>query len=160
MLCTFATLAVLAFNPGSLGAWLVVTILVVTEVGHEETLKHTIGRVGGTLVGVVIAGLLVGLVTSPGVAIVISLLLMMAALVIRFGPHYWLYLAFITPIEMLSAAGSTSAVSSTDLARAAYTLAGAALVLLASAIAILWARYREAGAAPSSPTAAPTTAGP
>ena len=45
VLCTAATLGVLLWRPGSQGAWLVVTLLVVTEVGHHDTLSRA-GRAG------------------------------------------------------------------------------------------------------------------
>ena len=151
VLCTATTFAILAFRPDSYGAWLLVTILVVTEVGHEDTFRHTVGRVIGILVGLVLAAVLVGLISSEIVAIGLGLVLMMIALVIRFGPHYWLYLAFLTPIEILISAGSAANVPITEVARLVYTVIGAALVLLASAIAILWARYRKTAGEGASP---------
>ena len=51
VLCSLSTLAVLIWWPGSNGAWLIVTLLVVTEVGHVDTLKHTAARVSGTAIG-------------------------------------------------------------------------------------------------------------
>ena len=45
VLCTLSTLAVLIWQPGSNGAWLIVTLLVITQVGQVDTLKSTTTRV-------------------------------------------------------------------------------------------------------------------
>jgi len=63
--------------------------------------------------------------------------------VIRMGPHYWLYMAFITPAVVLFSSTSVADVDTTDAKRLTLTLIGAALVLLASGITLLWARYQQ-----------------
>jgi hypothetical protein len=45
VLCTASTLGVLIWRPGSNGAWLVLTLLVVTQFGADTHLKRTLGRV-------------------------------------------------------------------------------------------------------------------
>ena len=47
VLCTASTLGVLLWYPGSKGALLVITLLVTTEVGHQDTVKRTARRVAG-----------------------------------------------------------------------------------------------------------------
>jgi hypothetical protein len=47
VLCTASTLGVLIWRPGSNGAWLVLTLLAVTQFGAGTHLKRTLGRVAG-----------------------------------------------------------------------------------------------------------------
>jgi len=129
--------------PGSDGAWLVVTLLAITQVGHVETLKRTAARVVGTVIGAVAAAGLVTIISNGAVLIGVGLILVVAAVVIRMGPHYWLYMAFITPAVVLFSSTSVADVPSTDAKRLTLTLIGAALVLLASGITLLWARYQQ-----------------
>ena len=141
--CTLSTLAVLIWWPGSNGAWLIVTLLVITQVGHVDTLKHTTARVAGTVVGVAVAAVVASLATNQTVLIGIGLVLMVIAVVIRTGPNYWLYMAFMTPAIVLFSSTSGAEVDITGAQRLLDTLVGAALVLLASAIAVWWARQQQ-----------------
>ena len=143
VLCTLSTLAVLIWWPGSDGAWLVVTLLAITQVGHVETLKRTAARVVGTVIGAVAAAGLVTIISNGAVLIGVGLILVVAAVVIRMGPHYWLYMAFITPAVVVFSSTSAADVDTTDAKRLTLTLIGAALVLLASGITLLWARYQQ-----------------
>jgi uncharacterized membrane protein YccC len=143
-LCTLSTLGVLIWWPGSDGAWLVVTLLAITQVGHVETLKRTTARVVGTIIGAAAAALLATIITSGAVLVGVGLILVVAAVVIRMGPHYWLYMAFIAPAVVLFSSTSVADVDTTDAKRLTLTLIGAALVLLASGITLLWARYQQA----------------
>jgi len=136
VLCTLSTLAVLIWRPGSNGAWLIVTLLVITEVGHVDTLKRTTSRVVGTVVGVAVAAVVASLTTNQTALIGIGLVLMVIGLVIRIGPRYWLYMAFMTPAIVLFSSTSGAGVEITDAQRLLDTLVGAALVLLASAITV------------------------
>ena len=143
VLCTLSTLAALIWWPGSDGAWLVVTLLAITQVGHVETLKRTAARVVGTIIGAAAAAVLATIITNGAVLIAVGLILVVVAVVIRMGPHYWLYMAFITPAVVLFSSTSVADVPSTDAKRLTLTLIGAALVLLASGITLLWARYQQ-----------------
>ena len=66
----------------------------------------------------------------------IGLVLMVIAIVIRIGPRYWLYMAFMTPAIVLFSSTSGAGVDETGAQRLADTLIGAALVLLTSAMTI------------------------
>ena len=144
VLCTAATLGVLIWRPGSQGAWLVVTLLVVTEVGHQDTLSRAGRRVSGTVAGAAVAAVVATTFTgSEAMLLVIGLILAVVAGVVRQGPHYGLYLAFMTPSVVLFSSSSIATVTQTDRERLAFTLIGAALVLLASGVALGWARYQQ-----------------
>ena len=56
VLCTACTLGVLIWRPGSNGAWLVVTVLAVTQMGGDASVKRALARIAGTVVGVVMPG--------------------------------------------------------------------------------------------------------
>jgi uncharacterized membrane protein YccC len=143
VLCALSALAVLTWWPGSHGAWLIVTLLVITEVGHVDTLKHTAGRVSGTVIGTILAAVLASFITNETTLIIAGLVLLAIALVIRLGPRYWLYMAFMTPAVVLFSSSSVATVDITDAQRLGFTLAGAALVLLASGFTVLWARHQQ-----------------
>lgn len=153
-LCTASTLAVLAWQLGIYGAWLVITVLLVTQVGHDDTMKLTGARVGGTLVGVVIAAVLSALVSSQAVLIGLALVLLVMALVVKFGPRYWLFVAFLTPPIVLLTSTGGGGVPIADAARVGYTVIAVAFVILASAIAVVWTRYQETAASRAIPAPA------
>ena len=83
VLCTASTLGVLIWRPGSNGAWLVLTLLAVTQFGADAHLKRTLGRVAGTLAGAVIAAIVASVSGSEAVLVAIGLVL----LVITGGDH-------------------------------------------------------------------------
>jgi hypothetical protein len=140
VLCTASTLGVLIWRPGSNGAWLVLTLLVLTQFGGDAHVKRTLHRVAGTVVGVVIAGIVASVTDSETVLLGIGLVLLVITLVIMLGPHsYFLYSVFITPTVVLFTSTSIADVPTTDRQRLAFTLIGAALILLASGIALGWA---------------------
>jgi len=143
VLCTLSTLAVLIWWPGSNGAWLVVTLLAITQVGHVETLQRTTARVGGTVIGAVAAAALATVIGNETVLLVVGLILVVVAVVVRSGPHYWLYMAFMTPAVVVFSSTSVVNVELTDAQRLSFTLIGAGLVLLASGITVLWARHQQ-----------------
>ncbi len=152
VLCTASTLGVLLWYPGSKGAWLVITLLVITEVGHQDTVKRTVRRVAGTVAGVAIAAGVAALTNTEGVLLAIAFVLLVVALVIRQGPHYGLYMAFMTPAVVLVSSSSIANVDKTDAQRLAFTVVAAGLVLLASGIAVAWAHYQQTVGARQGPT--------
>jgi hypothetical protein len=153
VLCAGSTLAVLIWRPGSDGAWLVITLLAVTEVGHSDTLNKTGARVVGTVAGVTAAAGIARLTTSEPVLLGIGLLLLVMTLVVKFGPHNWLFVALLTPTVVLLNSPNAAAVPETDKQRLLYTLLGVGLVLLASAIAVIWSRYGQPDPGEPAPSA-------
>ena len=145
VLCTASTLGVLIWRPGSNGAWLVLTVLAVTQFGGDASVKQTLARIAGTVLGVVIAGIVASVSGSEAALLGIALVLLVIAVVILLGPHsYVLYTAFMTPAVVLFTSTSIADVATTEAQRLGFTLIGAALVLLASAIALGWAHYQQA----------------
>jgi len=147
VLCTLSTLVVLIWWPGSNGAWLIVTLLVITQAGARSPVKRTAARIVGTVIGVVAAAVLAAPWTGQTVLIGIGLVLLVIALMVRIGPNFWLFTAVITPAFVLFTSVSSDVATSAEQ-RVVDTLVGAALVLLASAITMLWARQQQAHGAP------------
>ena len=145
VLGTACTLAALIWWPGSNGAWLVLTVLAVTELGGGASVKKTLARVAGTVVGVVIAAILASVSGSEAVLLGIGLVLMVILVVIILSPHsYFLYTVVLTPIVVLFTSTSIADVDKTDAQRLVFTLIGGALVLVASGITLGSARYQQA----------------
>ena len=150
VLCTASTLGVLIWRPGSNGAWLVLTLLAVTQFGADAHLKRTLGRVAGTIAGVVIAAIVASVSGSETVLVAIGLVLLVITAVIMLGPHsYVLYSIFITPTVVLFTSASIADVPATDAQRLGFTLIAAALILLASAITLGWSHYQQAHSPPA-----------
>ena len=147
VLRTLSALAVLIWWPGSNGAWLIITLLVITRAGTRSPVKRTVARIVGTVIGVVAAAVLAAPWTGQTVLIGIGLVLLVIALTVRIGPNFWLFTAVITPAFVLfTSVSADNAISAEE--RVVDTLIGAALVLLASAITMQWARQQQAHGAP------------
>ena len=125
VLCTASALGVLLWRPGSNGAWLVLTVLAVTQFGADAHLKRTLGRVAGTVAGVVIAAIVASVSGSEAVLVAIGLVLLVITAVIMLGPHsYVLYSIFVTPTVVLFTSTSIADVTTTDEQRLGFTLIG------------------------------------
>lgn len=72
-----------------------------------------------------------------GVLCVIGLVSMVAALVAKFGPHYWIYMAFITPTVVCLNATSSAQVKGLSAQRSEFTLVGVLLVLVGTLLTLV-----------------------
>ena len=109
VLCTACTLAALIWWPGSDGAWLVLTVLVVSQFGVATTVKRSLARIAGTIVGVAIAAIVASVSGSEAVVIGIALVWTVIFVLIEIGPHsYFLHTVFITPTVVLTTATSVA----------------------------------------------------
>jgi hypothetical protein len=144
VLCTASTLGVLIWRPGANGAWLVVTVLAVTQLGRDATVKRTWARIAGTVVGVTIAAVVASISGTQAVLISVGLVLTVILVVIALSPHsYFLWTVVVTPQVVLFTSTSVADVKTTDAQRLAFTGIGLALTLLAAGIALGWARYQQ-----------------
>ena len=151
VLASASTFLVLQHPKETAGAWLIATILVLTQVGDVGTVRRTIERVVGTVLGMVVVGVIVLRVDSLVLIYVIGLVFAIAAVTAKFSPNYWLYMALITPTVVCLNAASSTEVANLGEQRAVDTFAGAGLVLLASAITIGYAHWsNRSGPAPAS----------
>lgn len=94
---------VLTWAPSHQGAWLLLTLIVVLQPAPSDTFSKTFNRLGGTLIGVVAAGLISLAITSSAVSLVLSTIFLFVALVLRYvlKKPYWLYMTFLTPSVIL-----------------------------------------------------------
>lgn len=143
ILTTVAIFVLLEYFPQTSGAWLISTILVLTQVGEVGTVRLTVHRTVGTLIGVAVVAILVSIGLPLPVLYVIGLITMIAALDVRFGPHYWLYTALITPTVVLLNSSSSTQISGLADQRAAFTVIGALLVVLSAGIAVGYAHWEN-----------------
>lgn len=138
VLCSFGTFAVLFLGLNAHGAWLIITLIVIVQLGPQRTLRMTVSRVGGTLAGALLAALVIAVVPSSSVQLGIGLVTLFAALIARLGPSYWLFVVFLTPtIILLTASGDAAEVTEQ---RVLYTVAAGAMVLTAGAIVLVYQR--------------------
>jgi uncharacterized membrane protein YccC len=125
------------------GAWLITTILVLSQIGNVGTVRLTIARVVGTTIGSLLVILIVAQVQSMVLIYVIGLVLGVVAITAKFSPHAWIYFVFITPTVVCLNASSNQHIADLGKQRVADTLVGAALVLLASAITIGYSHWEN-----------------
>lgn len=128
---------VLLLHPDQVaGAWLIATILVLSQVGDVGTFRMTLERVLGTALGLIAVTVVVMRVHSLTWIYIIGLIFAVAALTAKFSPHYWIYMALITPTVVCLNASSSSQVKNLEAQRGIDTLIGAALVLLSAGITL------------------------
>ena len=121
------------------------TVLAVTQFGGDASVKRTLARIAGTILGVVIAGIVASAIGSEAVLLAVGMVFLTITVVIMLGPHsHLLYTTFITPTVVLFTSSSIADVAATDAQRLGFTLIGSVLILLASAIAVWWAHYQKA----------------
>lgn len=141
VLVTVSTYYVLATPSMYGGAFLIAAILVLAPIGTAQTLKPTLLRILGTLIGSVIVLALVSQINSLAVIYLCGLVFIVIALIARFGVHGWLYYVFMMP--------ATASLNATTLAqfgqlgeqRLADNVVGGLLVLIAAAAAIAYSSW-------------------
>lgn len=143
VLATVSTFVVLHNPTQYAGAWLIATILVLAQVGDVGTVQRTVARVAGTLLGMAVVSALVLYIHSLALLYVIGLAFAVVAIAAKLGPHYWLYIALVTPTVVCLNAASSSEVANLGEQRLIDTLIGAVLVLLAAALTIGYARLAQ-----------------
>lgn len=122
------------------GIWLPLTSLVILQPDYAGTLARALQRTAGTIAGAAVAGVLLAyLHGSVGYDVAIGLLLFATFLLLR--RRYGYAVTFLTPLIILLI-GMSSTEPWVDLAeRVAYTLAGAALALVAGYV--LWPQWEH-----------------
>lgn len=142
------TFAVLTWLPGTTGAWLVMTLLVLARPALGETLNRTLQRTIGTVLGGALAALLVQLVPSQTALFYVGLALMTVVIVLSMGPRYWLTVTVLTPAVVFFASPDTDLIAR-DLQRVGFTVLAAAMVTGASLVVAGLTRTARRAAASS-----------
>lgn len=142
VLCSLSTLVVLMLDAGHSGAWLILTLLIVMQVAPAATLDKTAQRLGGTVLGAVLAaGISFVATTAAGLA-AWAIVMLVAAMTVFTGPKYWLYVTFLTPAVILLSA-TPGDVLRLDAQRVGYTAIGA-LLAAATSGGVFWYQRKRA----------------
>jgi len=88
----------------------------------------------------VVVWVIVAEVKSLVLVYAIGLVFGVAALTAKFSPHYWIYMALITPTVVCFSAFSSAQVANLGEQRLEDTIVGALLVLIAAVLAIGYSR--------------------
>lgn len=150
-----ATAILLAWDRTPVSAWLLVTIIVLSQPVDEVTVRRSVERVLGTLAGAVLAGLIILLVTAEWQLIVIALVCLVFAWSFRLshpeveqGHEYWVYALIWTPaMVMLAVPQGGSATLDADLARVLFTIAAAVAVVAVTLVVRRVVSMRQHGVA-------------
>ncbi|MCB0898232.1 MAG: FUSC family protein [Actinobacteria bacterium] len=127
--CTLATWGVLTWAPETNASWLLLTLIVVVQVGPQATISKTVQRVGGTVLGGAVAAGLVALLPHNRLLGLAGLAALVLAMLTATRSRYWLFSSFMTAaIVLLSGADDPTGV---DTARVGYTVLGGLIALLA-----------------------------
>jgi len=118
------------FALGHLGAWLMLTIVVIVQPTLHATWTKGLQRASGTILGFFIAVGVADSIPLPGLYVALGALFIVVALLQKVkNVPYWQYAMFLTPgIVMLSSSGSS--VGATADERLYATFAGALICLI------------------------------
>lgn len=143
VLVTVATYVVLD-NPRFYGgAFLIAAIFILAPIGGAQTLRPTILRILGTLIGSVLLIAMVSQVDSLAVIYLVGVVFIVIALVARFGRYGWIYYIFMMPATAALNATTVAQVSQLGEQRLGDNIVGGILVLLATAAAIGYSSWAQ-----------------
>ncbi len=143
VLVTVSTYVVLDVPRFYGGAFLIAAILVLAPIGGAQTLRPTLLRVAGTLLGSVFLVLVVSQVDSLALIYLIGLVFIVIALIARLGRHGWLYYVFMVPATASLNATTLAQVGQLGEQRIGDNIIGGALVLGATALAIAYSSWSQ-----------------
>lgn len=133
-----ATAIVLSWDRTPVSAWLLVTVVVLSQPVDEVTVRRSVERVLGTLAGALLAGAIILVVTAEWQLVAVALVCLVSAWSYRLshpqveqGHGYWVYALIWTPaMVMLAVPQGGSATLDADLARVMFTVAAAVAVVV------------------------------
>lgn len=136
VLVTVSTFYVLD-NPAMYGgAFLIAAILVLAPIGRAQTLRPTLLRLVGTIIGSVLVVAMVSKVPSLALIYLIGVVMIAVALMARFSGQAWLYYVFMVPATASLNATSLAQVGQLGEQRVVDNIVGGVMVLGATALAI------------------------
>jgi hypothetical protein len=139
----FGTLWVLTWDRTPVAAWLMVTILVLSQPYDAITKWRSAERVIGTLAGAILAAGFIGLLTAEWQTVIVAFVLLACAWsfrlshpVVETGHFYWVYAFIWTPaMVLLAVPQGGSATLAADGQRVLLTLLAAIAVVLVTIVA-------------------------
>jgi MFS family permease len=124
-------------NPKMIGgAFLIAVILVMAPIGTAQTLKPTVFRVLGTIIGSVFVVALVSKVDSLSLVYIFGLLFLLVSLFARLSGLAWVYYVLMVPATACLNATTLTQVGELGKQRVVDNVVGGILVIAATAIAI------------------------
>jgi MFS family permease len=140
-LVTVSTFYVLD-NPKMIGgAFLIAVIMVMAPIGTTQTLKPTIFRVLGTILGSVFVIAMVSQVNSLGAVYLIGLVFLVVAVFARLSGLAWVYYVFMVPATACLNSTTLTEVGELGKQRVIDNTVGGILVIIATAIAIGYSQW-------------------
>ena len=132
------------------GAWLLLTLIIVLQPSPHDTFTMSLQRLGGTLIGGVIALVFILAGVEATLALIVGGIFIFAALTLRyvFKRPYWEYVTVLTPAAILLNTPGRDPISVAE-DRVVFTVIGT-LVGIAVAMGIKWLVLWRAPAAESS----------
>ncbi|HVN68399.1 MAG TPA: FUSC family protein [Candidatus Binatia bacterium] len=124
------------------GYWIALTAALVLKPDFQTTFVRGVGRIGGTLVGAVVAGFAVALVRGHPALQVAGVLTTAAAAYLTFNPNYALFTIAITSFVVMILSMQGVAGTTTIEQRVLDTLAGGALAMIGFLALPSWERKR------------------
>lgn len=127
---------VVATEWGHTGAWFLMTFLIILQPYLQDAYRHTVGRAIGTVGGVLLAVVVLGLAEGNTIALyVIGSASAVAALTLRFTTKrpYWQYVVLLTPAVVILE-GIGASITDTAVNRLIATLAAAAISIVIEAV--------------------------
>lgn len=136
----FGTMWVLTWDRSPVAAWLMVTMLVLVHPSSAVTLRRSVERVLGTLLGALLAAGIIAILGAEWQRVVIAFVLLVLAWsfrlsnpVVEAGHYYWIYALLWTPaMVILAVPQGGSASLSADTQRVLLTVIAAVAVALVS----------------------------
>ena len=141
VLVTVSTFYVLD-NPKMIGgAFLIAVILVMAPIGTADTIKPTIFRVLGTVLGSLLVIALVSQVHSLGLVYLIGLIVLIIAVFARLSGLAWVYYVFMVPATACLNSTTLTQVGELGKQRVVDNVVGGVLVIAATVITIGFSQW-------------------
>lgn len=143
VLVTVSTFVVLSNPKWYGGAFIIAVILIMAPIGDTQTLRPTIMRILGTVVGSLLLVAVLSQVDSLAAIYLVGLIFIVIALISRFGVHVWIYYVFMVPATAALNATTLSQVGQLGEQRLGDNIVGGLLVIVASAIAVGYSHWAQ-----------------
>lgn len=129
-------------NPKMIGgAFLIAVVLVMAPIGTSSTIKPTIFRVIGTILGSILVIVLVSKVDSLAVTYLIGLMFLWVALFSRLSGRAWIYYVFMVPATACLNATTLTQVGELGRQRVIDNVVGGIAVIIATVLAIGYSQW-------------------
>lgn len=143
ILVTVSTFYVLD-NPEMIGgAFLIAVIMVMAPIGTASTIKPTIFRLVGTVLGSVLVIALVSQVHSLGLVYLIGLIVLIVAVFARLSGLAWVYYVFMVPATACLNSTTVTQVGELGKQRVVDNVVGGIAVILATIITIAYSQWAD-----------------